>query len=193
MEKVKLTQEQADAFESEVLTSDVKSVARCHMRGWEYRCNRCLNELSLEQIMRAKYVGYEICPEYKVGEWKVVKYSNEIGQVVEHFKEKQRVELDCNYFTYKEVDLRSATLEEIAEEKERRWWAEHNRDVWELRFDDVLIHEEKQELIRVVDVQFTGAVIVFINNGYRESLNISYIKQLYSVVCFAEDRKDVKE
>src|SRR5699024_4754579 len=193
MEKVVINQEQADAFESEVLTSDVESVARCHMRGWEYRCNRCLNELSLEQIMRAKYVGYEICPEYKVGEWKVVKYSNEIGRVVEHFKEKQRVELDCNYFTYKEVDLRSATPEEIAEEKERRWWKKHGRQPWELRFDDVLIPKEKHEIIRVIDVQSKGEVIVFINGGYRETLNITYVKQLYSVVCFVDDRKDVKE
>src|SRR5699024_5106041 len=105
MEKVKLTQEQADAFEYEVSTSRIEAVARCHMQGWKYEHNQSLNELSLEQIMRAKYVGYEICPQYKVGEWKVVKYSNEIGRVVEHFKEKHRVELDCNYFTYKEVDL----------------------------------------------------------------------------------------
>src|SRR5699024_10035554 len=146
MEKVKLNQNQADAFESEVLTSDVESVARCHMRGWEYRCNRCLNELSLEQIMRAKYVGYEICPD-----------------------------------------------EEIAEEKERRWWKKHGRQPWELRFDDVIIHKEKHEIIRAIDVQSKGEVIVFINGGYRETLNITYVKQLYSVVCFVDDRKDVKE
>lgn len=195
MEKVKLTQEQADAVESKMNTTDIDLIMDLH----RYKDARwgndseALNELSNSELAKALYIGYEVEPEFKIGDWKVVEYSREIGQVVEYFKEKQRVELDCSYFTYKKGDLRDATPEEIAEEKEYRFWKRNGRNVWELRFDDLLIHKEKHELIRVVDVQFKGEVIVFINAGYRESLNISYVKQMYNVVCFADDRKDVKE
>src|SRR5699024_1498669 len=195
MRKAIITQEQADAIEHRLKRFDRAFIMDLQepMKDDWINESAPLNELSNSELAKALYIGYEVEPAFNVGDWKVVKYSNEIGRVVEHFKEKQRVELDCNYFTYKEVDLRSATLEEIAEEKERRWWKKHGRQPWELRFDDVLIPKEKHEIIRVIDVQSKGEVIVFINGGYRETLNIKYVKQLYSVVCFVDDRKDVKK
>ena len=33
-------------------------------------------------------------------------------------------------------NIRHATSEEIAEEKQRRWWSERGRDVWELKVLD---------------------------------------------------------
>src|SRR5699024_858662 len=83
--------------------------------------------------------------------------------------------------------IRHATPEEIAEEKQRRRWAKHGREVWELRENDIPYYDD--EFKEVEEVAGIGANML---SSERVYLPIETIKNKYSVACFAEGRKDVK-
>src|SRR5699024_8891965 len=83
--------------------------------------------------------------------------------------------------------LRHATPEEIAKEKQRRWWAKHGREVWELRENDILYYDD--EFKEVEEVSEIGAIMLSSERVYTP---IETIKNKYSVACFAEDRKDLE-
>lgn len=186
MEKQILTREQAEAldeiFEKTAFTKD--ELIDLHAKTGLYRS---LRDLSVSELAKALYIGYEVEPEFKVGDWIVA-----IGKTVKLVDETKTTFIldggigEKNKRIVKE-HYRHATPQEIEKEKERRWWAEHGRDVWELRKGDVLICRDSEALhevfmvtddyIRLVD---TPGVIV----------NPSYF---YKVACFAEDRKDVED
>src|SRR5699024_6388569 len=83
--------------------------------------------------------------------------------------------------------LRHATPEEIAEEKQRRWWAKHGRDVFEFKTGDLIDHdhyvvevmEVRSDMLRV---EMNAAVGTITKENYDQ----------IKVICFAEDRKDVE-
>src|SRR5699024_10060185 len=83
--------------------------------------------------------------------------------------------------------LRHATPEEIAKEKQSRWWAKHGRDVWELRENDLLYYDD--DFKEVEEVTEFGVIML---SSERVYFPIKTIKSKYSIACFAEDRKDVK-
>jgi len=83
--------------------------------------------------------------------------------------------------------LRYATPEEIAEEIQRRWWAKHDRKVWELKEGDVLKDIYQREIHEVVGIGFMGSVMFEGDTSYRA---VDEIENKCTVVCFAEDRKD---
>src|SRR5690625_6397236 len=111
-----------------------------------------------------------------------------IGQLVEIDSE---LRVDTNEYDVPQSItlkvLRHATLDEIEEEKERRWWAKHGRGVWELREGDALKADDGDYLVEVCEVfdscnvRLTGGVV---------HVKISELKEGYRVICFAEDRKD---
>ncbi len=74
MSKVKITQEQADAIEGlERIWSEDEIIAR-NVKGRVFNepyndSHRRLEELTLYKLVHVLKYGYEVEPEYKVGEW----------------------------------------------------------------------------------------------------------------------------
>ncbi|MGY0692962.1 hypothetical protein ACW2QC_09265 [Virgibacillus sp. FSP13] len=179
MEKVMLTKEQAEAvdyFKKTFVENKATSMTNKTLRD-------ALNH------------GYEIMSEFEVGDWLTVEYDNKtVGTVVEIYEDKQQVELDCRYYTYKINELRHATKTEIAEEKERRWWASHNRGVWELREGDLLIEEDGDLFSIAEDVHLPKEdVTILIKSNLptkTETISSVYIRNKCRIVCFNENRLD---
>lgn len=129
MSKVKITQEQADAIEG---ITDRESAAELQINGWKWYKNRCLNNLSFDDFIKALYIGYEVEPEFEVGDWVYRKSDGVVSKI-------NRIENQEDFYGEFSTDkhrgwlyveeIRHATPEEIEKEKERRWWAKHNRDV----------------------------------------------------------------
>src|SRR5690625_4144045 len=141
MEKVKLTPEQANAIKKWI-NKEQLIIAKAS-GFFEHGMDEPIAELTMEQLVKALYIGYEVEPEFKVGDW--VSFENGTHGLVT-----RKIEtFDYSDYWEEEVAkwqtgsmpisrIRPATPSEIAEEKERRWWAKHGRDVWELRKGDVL-------------------------------------------------------
>lgn len=200
MGKVKLTQEQADAIEiikenkPTKLEADIRTQLYKH---WVSDKFKCLNSLSLDDFLSALYAdaGYEVEPEFKVGDWVHVMgifrdRSPEVARVTEVSVD--RIVLDNGFDlgrgSITPDRVRHATPEEIAEEKERRWWKKHGREVWEIRKDDLLMPGNSAVAFAVRAVHGDR---VEMRNGGVEMLE--RIKKQYKVSCFAEDRKDINQ
>ncbi len=188
--KVKITQEQADAIEKESTCTEIVILVKCHIKGWEYGNNKCLNELSLDKFLRALYIGYEVEPEINDGDYLSHIYTYDIGEVnggVVHWN--SGFENDVEYINKLMIsgEIRHATPEEIAKEKERRWWARHGREPWELKEDDILYYDKY--IFAVVEV--TELYVKLYSGGEYSLVNWSTIKSKYAVACFSHDRKDV--
>src|SRR5690625_2663863 len=125
MGKVRLTQEQADAIEG------IKEYQRKLLNSGEHRIMeefKDLRSLTTDEFMDALYVGYEVEPEYSVGDWIVVDYGEhgtEVGIIKGWIDKPHSFFIDKCHFGANVNEARHATPEEIAEEKERRWFAKH--------------------------------------------------------------------
>src|SRR5699024_4487920 len=132
MEKVKLTQEQADAIERGIKIYGKSRIMNDHaLDGWVGNLND-LNGLTKDEIARALYVGYEVESEFKSGDYVV----NDIGTIGliesvngDHLKGVWIRDFDIPMNCTSNKIARHATPEEVEEVKERRWWAKHGRDV----------------------------------------------------------------
>src|SRR5699024_2290283 len=176
-EKVILTKEQAEAIETKKSTGSA-AVAK-HLEGWTWKENKCLNDLSMEQFVKALYIGYEVEETFKVGDWVKDTSTNAVIKIKDR-QHRNNIN-DPRYST-----VRHATPEEIAKEKQRRWWAKHGRDVGELKENDLLYYDD--EFKEVEGVSEIGAIML---SSERFYLPLETIKSKYSVACFAEDRKDI--
>ena len=194
MEKVKLTREQADAIEKykEVVYGTFDFL---HDLASEHYIDFDLSDEEKEReaikLMRAFVTGeYEVEPEFKVGDWVVYKHDNTIWEIIgELYGGKVHYNITRNGKHKRSVHkdhIRLATPEEIAAEKERRWWKKHNRRVWELKKGD-LLKDPLGEIEEVRKIKNNGYDLG-IYNVYR---TLNCIKKRYSVACFVEDRKDV--
>src|SRR5690625_1290396 len=189
MEKVKVTQAQADLIKS---IKDTDYAINIH--GLNKRPDSSLQELTTAELARALYVGYEVEPEYSVGDW-VRDAKGEVIKVTE--VDRGGILTDGgnlrSWYGNRSDGYRSlkhATPEEIAKEKERRWWAKHGRDVWELRKGDVIGINIKT--ITINEVREHGYIAYFDGLGSDRIYSIDSLKSGgYKIVCFAEDRKDV--
>lgn len=188
MGKVKLTQEQADWIEKYTLTQEqVDHLIDIHSH--RKRPDSPLVDLSTSKLARALYSGYEVEAEFKVGDW-VITGRGLLGKYLEKTSEVYRFNLIGGHHATSD-NIRHATPEEVAKEKERIWWKKHGREPWELKEDDVL--EYLGDLL-IVD-SFDSEDICFrsnkncTKNHYME--NFDYVQKHFRVVCFAEDRKDV--
>src|SRR5690625_814820 len=192
MEKVKLTQEQADAIERGIKIYGKSRIMNDHaLDGWVGNLND-LNGLTKDEIARALYVGYEVEPEIKVGDWVFIDFGEagtEIGFIKGRINEPHSFYIDKCHFGANVNEARHATPEEIAKEKERRWWNKHGRDVWELKKGDVIGINIKT--ITINEVREDGYIAYFDGLGSDRIYSVDSLKSGgYKIICFAEDRKD---
>ena len=189
MEKVKLTQEQATALEKAINDYGIDTTMNDHSpHNWGGFLSP-LNELKTHQMARALYIGYEVEETFEVGDWVVHIPTGIIGEISHvngnwisffHSDEQKAVNISVN-------DLRHATPEEIAEEKQRRWWAKHGRDVWELKMGDV-IQGTFGQIREVCRVNGLGEYVTLPNYAAFSKKELAEWK----VICFIEDRKDLE-
>lgn len=183
MEKVKLTQEQAD------MIPKIKDV---------------FSKVKFRDLAMALDGKYEVEPEFNVGDWVV--RTEELNHQNHHrgkvFKIKSVIKgtLTGEMLVVDGDDnsehlfnnIRHATPEEATEEKQRRFFAENGRKLWELKEGDVLEEDSINGRPVTVTRSNKSSGVFFrtpsLNYMFTE---MDYIKKNYKVVCFAEDRKDV--
>lgn len=190
MEKVKITQEQAEVLESvKCRVGNEENIVRMHVDKsipWgqeEYE----MNEFNLDDLIKALYIGYEVEPKFKKDDYVVIKKTGEVAKIKAHppaFPYPDYL-LSCNgYFTSHHVDeLRHATKQEI-------WWFESDRDFWEIREDDTLKYIGDLYIVDWFDSENVGFKSINENAGKFVEI-LDYVKEHFTVFCFAEDRKDI--
>src|SRR5690625_2479060 len=137
--------------------------------------------------MDALYIGYEVEQEVKVGDFVDIGLFG-ISKVAEVTGVKGKLIAINGSDEYHEFKInRVLTDEEKQEEKERRWWKKHGREVWELKEGDIILQSEDVYTYIVLGMDQYGNVHLEEENMFA----IGYIKEQYKVVCFAEDRQDV--
>ena len=185
MDKVKLTREQAEMIKNHKEADNLEMLLRKHrMLG----CLTYIDELTTQQVVDAYFDGYKVDPDFEVGDWVVYDNGVRCGYKTNQIKD---VDEQKAYFdegrTMLLTRLRHATPEEIAEEKQRRWWAKHGRDVFEFKTGDLIVHGEVVlEVSEVRDDLLWGEMNAAAGTITKE--NYDQIK----VICFAEDRKDLE-
>lgn len=194
MKKVILTKEQANAIE-EIKKGDEGGITYGNIKTlfhkqWTHPPFNSLNTLNTKEFLDALYIGYEVKPEFKVGDWVYHQSDGIVSQITRVNFNKlvpDAINTDGHKGWISCEDIRHATSEEIKQEKERRWWEKHGREVWELKDGDVLISKNTGKLYEVVrdfsDIIRLNTSIYFIDA----------IKQEFKVVCFAEQRLDKED
>lgn len=137
---------------------------------------------------------YEIKKEFKVGD--IVKDGNDTLREVAEVKENGICLYVNNEITplgwigsnsdmYKK--LRHATDVEVELYKQRRFWQDNGREVWELKKGDVL-SKDKRRMSTVDLVDSLGVSF----NEFGIFANWHEVKKYYKIACFAHDRKDLE-
>lgn len=140
----KLTQEEANAIEwikKQIQYKDIPSVfVEQHIKQpvWLGEAS-VLNGMHTDTLIRALYIGYEIDPQFKDGDWVVFKTKREvIGKLytneVNSFDVDRADNMNLAFYS---VEWEHATLEEIKAEKERQVWNSIGRGVGEFKEGDV--------------------------------------------------------
>ena len=112
MGKVKISRAQAEAINSCKKDDEDKGEAiRHHINTWCAPPNRCLNELSVDELARALYVGYEVEVEVEVGDWLVNNRNGLMFQIEDRQEDKDIARMN---------HIRHATESEIEEEEKSR-------------------------------------------------------------------------
>src|SRR5690625_1796231 len=194
MEKVKITQEQANDIKSITSLFDKSDLLARQAKADPWDRYKTLNKLSLDEMARALYVGYEVELEFKEGDWIYREWDGKVSQItkIDHLVNKRWVICTDIYPVWLIKDeVRHATAEEIATEKQRRWWARHDRDVWSLDLYDCVINKYGAPFVVM------GVTDDYLKNGtsYELSNGTEYPKDdmepFFKVLYFAEDRKDI--
>ncbi len=204
--KVRITQEQAEKLEEarERYKDDDIIVIRHAEKYYECKFDE-LFELTTAELARALYIGYEVEPEFKEGDWVVVDgyskdYNGKVLEITEIYKGalglrycKFSPSIDKSHnFCLNDVDIRHATPEEIAKEKERRWWAKHDRDVCELKQGDVLIKLCSSFDFEALEVENVDDEYITLDDYRQINYKTTNMKINYKVICFVHDRKDMQ-
>ena len=109
MGKIIVTQEQADRINYFRKDDEGKGDAiRYHINKWLAPVNTCLNELSVDELVRALYVGYEV--EFEDGDWLINTHNGMIFQIEDGRKDNLKDIVGAKH-------LRYATESEIVEEE----------------------------------------------------------------------------
>jgi len=208
VEKVKLTQEQADAInnlmEKRTKDSIVRERANPFSQAGAYvgKSNDIVfKEMDFDTLIKALYIGYEVEPDFKVGDWVITRAfgKSHKNRALKIRKTNKNYTTGKSYYYFENTDEphyncyledidRHATPEEIAKEKQRIWWAKHDRGVWELREGVALKAVDGGCLVEVCEVFDSHNVGL---TGVIPHVKISELKEGYKVVYFAEDRKDL--
>ena|SRR5699024_1405844 len=194
MEKVKLTREQARAVEHKKKNDGrgIKAVLNDIFYEPKFTdirsVNEVIREIGMENFIKALYIGYEVEPEIKVGDFVDINLFgiSRIAEVTGVKGNMIAINGSDEYHLFK--INRVLTDEEKQEEKQRRWWESNNRAVWELKEGDILKDIYQRENHEVVGIGFMGSVMFEGDTSYRA---VDEIENKCTVVCFAEDRKDV--
>src|SRR5699024_2955381 len=157
-EKVKLTREQAEAVEKlrkMAISDDVIVHNTVFYQVTERERDTAykpFKDIDLDTLLKALYIGYEVEETFKVGDWVKVNWRDKKPSI----HKVRRVNNTFAIIDGKQANTKPptrivehATPEEIAEEKQRRWWAKHGRDVWELKDLDILINEKTGKMYEV--------------------------------------------
>ena len=111
MGKQIITREQADKIKGwEWHTKYPSILLKIHVYN-SLVCNNCLQDLTLDELARALYVGYEVEFEFEVGDWLVNNRNSLMFQIEDRQEDKDIARMN---------HIRHATESEIVEEKERR-------------------------------------------------------------------------
>lgn len=186
-EKVKVTREQAEAIEE---IKDIDYAINIH--SFNKRPDSPLADMKTSELARALFVGYEVEPEFKENDWVYVEVpKEELPNVYQIMRvDNYSVNLDRLYGNHKKNEIRHATPQEIAAEKERRFWKKHGRDVWELKNGDLLTSDDDDYVEVFEGFGRRMPKMIFFKDGTK--YEFSYIKEHYRIACFAENRLDVK-
>ena len=176
MSKVKITQEQADLIE---------------------QFKRNFKGFGREVLFETLDGHYEIKERFKVGDYVMDNNLNSgiITKIVEDIaKVSVWVSVKEEYFeeTFLNVYIDQLSFleeKEIEAVKEVRFWRSNNRDVWHIKRHDIL----KNDVGNSFEVNgFHGSgknQKVLFKPGNFDFMN--NVKDLYEIVCFAEDRQDL--
>lgn len=196
MKKVKLTREQADALKLAIADYGTDNVMDDHdTDNWRGRLEP-LNDLPHSELARALYVGYEIVPKFKVGDW--ITFDKKYGEPeivrIEALSFQDYWQEECAHWGGGKclplTKIRHATESEITEEKQRIWWLKNDRGVWELKQGDIIMGPGRV-LYEITADPKSHACGCYTGNDERDFDIIELKNENYSVVCFVEDRKDV--
>lgn len=152
-EKVKITQEQANALEwlqkieGEEMGWEQGRLIKSHAKDindWHDEAI-ALRGMPLLTLVDALRIGYEIEPEYKVGDWIAFTEGHEksgrVYQVAQLTENLANIDYADGFASWWPInEFRHATPEEIRTEKERRLWKTIGREVGEFKDKDKGIH-----------------------------------------------------
>ena len=196
MEKVKLTREQANAIEHALQEVDEykgnpdRLLRHASMNNVNFRNElHLLDTIDIVTLAKALYIGYEVEPEYKVGDW-VVNANGTIGKItnINEFGEFEGFWEEIEMLCEKDNFVRHATPEEIEKGKERRWWAKLGRQPYEFKMGDIVTWEVKKGLFEVVSHK---GEMYKLTRDFCDSEFLALTKNL-KLVCPVENRLDVK-
>src|SRR5690625_2696514 len=181
MEKVKLTQEQAEDLEEALhaYEDDKDHMLNVFVRAKDTSDWGSISHFSPSKIAKALYIGYEVELEFKAGDWVKVFWSNSnpsIHKLLSVDDEFARIDGDqLNKMPPKDI-IGKPTSEEIEKEKECRWWFRHNRDVWELREGDILT-----DGYHVSQVNNANKSIVWFRAPFNKGYEYHEVKEKFKV------------
>lgn len=139
-----MTEWQKDALEDLEQEYRKEDIVRQHVLGSWGDAYDSLNRLSVDEIVRALYSGYEVEPEYKIGDW-VARIDGENfihGEKVVQVTGVSEFYLNYGFDIGIRTDkIRHATPEEIKAEQERRVWAKTGRKFGEFKDGDIGVCE----------------------------------------------------
>lgn len=117
-EKVKVTQEQFDWLERYELTQE-QIDHYIDIQPYKKRPDSPIVDWPASKVAKALYIGYEVEPEFGVGDWVVRDDKESIGKIIKMYPDVIETDLG-NGFYGRSKDYRHATESEIAAEKGRR-------------------------------------------------------------------------
>src|SRR5690625_4793528 len=189
MSKVKLTQEQAEEIKK---IEDIDYAI--NVLSLNKRPDNHLAKLTIAEIAKALYIGYEVEPEFKVDDWVVsTLLDGYVGQI-EEIIEIEGVTGDPKRIKVGSVlhypdSLRHATPAEIAEEKERIFWKKIGREVNQYKKADLVTVEGWEGVYEVTDYHGNNDWLVTGDFASTENLVGS---EALKLVCPVENRLDVE-
>ncbi|MFC5587577.1 hypothetical protein ACFPRA_01470 [Sporosarcina soli] len=202
-EKVKIPQSVADAYtdlETRWTLTDIFKMVTADFTVSDSHVQTLVewNESGREDegagLMQLLLGQYEVEPEYKVEDWVIYKgFEGDVTvKIVAIQYEHARVQFEgvSNWKEIADVE-RHATPEEIKVEKERRWWAKHGRDVWELKQGDVLM-ATRRTIYEVTADPKSHRFDCYTGNGECDFDIEECKRDNWKVICFHENRKDVR-
>lgn len=201
MNKPVITREQArfigDLEENKPLGKDVfdfiYKLSKCEMP-YSKQVNTINDEqIEVAKLMRAFLDGYEVEPVIKVGDWGKFEHRGEtiITRILDIDYEGEFFKVDAEFpgLRYPTVPfwrMKQPIETEIYKERERRFWAEHGREVWELREGDVLGFNGKTFVVDAVESRLFHPIVHYKNDSW----NLLENEKKHNVVCFAHQRLD---